>query len=178
MAIFSIALGLTLQHEGGFFHNLKTGEVVNRGITLAFLRGIGRLTSTGAATPADILYIQNLTLEQTSDLFEEYWWEPLLLDHVNDQEIANKVFDVGVNTGQSEAVTLLQRAVLEAAPNAQLVVDGAMGAHTLDAVNAVDATELLADFRLLGEGFYRGIAAKNANYAADLGDWLARLAAA
>ena len=41
MADFGPAIQPTLQHERGFFHDPVTGEIVNFGITLAFVLDSG-----------------------------------------------------------------------------------------------------------------------------------------
>jgi len=165
MADFSKALAITLDNEGGFADRSQTtGEVVNRGITLAFLRGIGELTSTGPATPEDIEYVRNLTPEHTTDLYWDYFWHPLSLTAIQDQNISNGVFDLGVNRWIEMPAKWLQQAVCVAD-------DGCIGPKTIAAVNAADPVKTLISVRAAARAFYNV-----AEPAADRPQWLARLA--
>ncbi len=60
MADFQPAVTITLQHEGGFFHNTVTGEIVNHGVTLQFVQ------SSGYKPDADESFIQNLSVAEAS----------------------------------------------------------------------------------------------------------------
>ncbi len=169
MADFHTALALTLAHEGGFLHNETTGEVVNRGITLDSLRRLGILKSLGPPTNADIAFVQSLTLEEAADIYRMEFWDKLELDHFNSQEVANKVFDLGVNTGTRQAALFLQRAV-------RSIPDGIIGMHTVALTNAGDAAQILASIRTQAEAFYRQLAGFYPSLAGNLTGWLQRLA--
>jgi lysozyme family protein len=99
MADFAPAVALTLQHEGGFFHNPVTGEVVNRGITLTFVH------DSGYNPAADEAFIQNLTLDQTNDIYRKYFWDRYNIGAIADQNLANKVFDLTSTWALGEAIT-------------------------------------------------------------------------
>lgn len=169
MANFLPALTKTLIHEGGFFHNLKTGEVVNRGITLATLRSIGVLKTTGPTLQSDIEFVRSLTEEETADIYEQEYWGPLKLENVTSQDVANKVFDLGVNMGVGGAARLLQI-------SAHVPADGIIGPKTIKAVNDCDPTVLLAEIREHAGERYHEIAAANPLLAGNLKGWLSRLA--
>lgn len=168
MADFNTALVLTLQHEGGFEHNTVTGEIVNHGVTLWTLRSLGILKSTGAPTPADIAFVQNLSVEEAGDIYRQQYWDKLLLDQFKDQALANKAFDLAVNTGTNEATRFLQNA-------AGVPVDGQMGPMTLAAVNSGDPAALLLGLQNTAARYYRQVAQVNPNLAPDLPGWLNRL---
>ena len=172
MANFQPALQLTLVHEGGFFHNLVTGEIVNRGITLTFVK------DSGYSTTADMAFIQNLTLDQTAEIYQKFFWDKHNIGQINDQNLANKVFDLTVNMGSGTAahegaLTLLQRAVCDCGGNCQ--IDGFMGPQSIAQVNALNAGQLLAAYRQRAEARYQAIAAANQLLAGNLGGWLNRL---
>ena len=93
MANFETAVQITLRNEGGFFHNRKTGEIVNRGVTLAFVRDCGHKAD------ADEAYIRNLSEEEARTIYRKYFWERYHIGDINDQALANKVFDLTVNMG-------------------------------------------------------------------------------
>ena len=176
MADFQPALAITLKHEGGFADRSKTrpdstGEVVNMGITLDTLRSLGILKSKGPASEADIFFVKTLTEDEAADIYRQQYWDKIELDGVNSQEVANKVFDLAVNTGTHQSVVFLQKAV-------GTVADGDLGAITLIATNRADPNTTLSKIRLYAETFYRDIAMNNPALAPDLSGWLARLASA
>jgi lysozyme family protein len=161
MADFEPAVTITLQHEGGFFHNAVTGEIVNHGITLAFVR------SSGYQPGADETFIQDLSAAEASTIYRTYFWDRYSMGSIGDQNLANKVFDLTVNMGPA-ALKLLQAA-------AQCAVDGVLGPISIARINSLDPVVLLAEFKELAAQRYTRIAANNAQLAGDLTGWLARL---
>lgn len=80
-------------------------------------------------------------LEACVQLFyETHFWKVNKLDEITDQEIANEVFDTGVNQGTRTAAMYLQEALNLLNSNekhySDLKVDGAIGAKTLKAYHA------------------------------------------
>jgi len=173
MANFDPALQLTLQNEGGFFHNPVTGEVVNHGITLTFIKDCGYCAT------ADEAYIQNLSAVDAGQIYLKYFWDRYNIGQIADQSLANKVFDLTVNMGpggsaHEGALTLLQHAVNDC--GGACTVDGHIGPQSIAQINALDPVRLLAAFRARAKSRYEAIAAGDAKVANDLGGWLARLA--
>lgn len=198
MAVFDIAIEHTLREEGGFVHFPKTGEYANYGITHWLLRDIGLLPPadrTVPATPEEIEFVKSLPLSTAKGIYWAHFWKPSLLDTMNDQPIANKTFDLHVNTGQG--VRILQQAVnwfldidaklptaalehlLPGHPIGRMATDDVMGALTLRAANYIAqdrAPQLLSEIRVVAETHYRAIAAAKPVLASNLPSWLARLA--
>jgi len=166
MADFQQAVAITLQNEGGFFHNPVTGEIVNHGITLTFVQG------SGYKPDADEAFIQNLSIAEASAIYQTYFWNRYSMGSIGDQDLANKAFDLTVNMGPA-ALKLLQSAVN--ACGGQCAVDGVLGPISIAQINALDPVKLLAEFKALAEQRYQQIAANNAQLAGDLTGWLARL---
>lgn len=166
MADFLPAVTITLQNEGGFFHNQATGEIVNHGVTLTFVR------SSGYKPDADEDFIQTLTASEASTIYQTYFWDRYHIGSILDQDLANKVFDLTVNMGPA-ALKLLQSAVN--ACGGDCAVDGVIGPISIAQINAQDAARLLAEFKALAAGRYQQIAANNSALAGDLSGWLSRL---
>ncbi|HZT29615.1 MAG TPA: glycosyl hydrolase 108 family protein [Bryobacteraceae bacterium] len=166
MADFDAAVQITLQHEGGFFHNPVTGEVVNHGITLTFVK------DSGYNPAADEAFIQNLSAQQATEIYRRYFWDRYNIGAINGQDLAAKAFDLTVNMGPA-ALRLLQQAVNDC--GGHLNVDGNLGPLSIAAINALDSARLLAAFREHAKDRYQQIAAGNANLAGNLDGWLARL---
>jgi lysozyme family protein len=198
MALFETSIEHTLGEEGGFVHFPATGEYANYGITHWLLRDIGllpRADRTVPANPNEIEFVKSLPLSTAKGIYWAHFWKPSLLDGMNDQPIADKTFDLQVNTGQG--IRILQQAVnwfldadaklapadvqhlLPGHPIARMATDDVMGAITLRAANYIAqdrAPQLLAEVRIAAEAHYRAIAAARPVLASNLPSWLARLA--
>jgi lysozyme family protein len=166
MADFQPAVTLTLAHEGGFFHNPITGEIVNHGVTLAFVQ------SSGYNPDADEDFILNLTPAEASAIYRTYFWDRYHIGSIADQDLANKTFDLTVNMGPA-ALKLLQSAVN--ASGGQCAVDGILGPLSIAQINALDAAQLLAQLKELAAQRYQRIADDNQQLAGNLTGWLSRL---
>lgn len=168
MADFRPALDITLENEGGFFHNLETGEVVNRGITLETVRSLGFLRSKGPATPQDVAFIEALTPGWAASIYRLQYWDKLELDKISDQRIANKFFDLAVNVGTMQATKFVQRA-------ACIPADGILGPVSLAAINKANPAALLTLVLWEARKFYRDVARAHPDLANNLDGWLKRL---
>jgi len=166
MADFQPAVSITLQNEGGFFHNQVTGEIVNHGVTLQFVQ------SSGYKRDADEDFIRNLSVEEASTIYRTYFWDRYHIGSINDQSLANKTFDLTVNMGPV-ALKILQSAVN--ACGSQCAEDGILGPISIGAINGIDPASLLAQYKTLAAQHYQQIAAANTKLAGDLSGWLSRL---
>ena len=125
MSDFNVALVLTLKHEGGYADNPNDpGGATNMGITQADMPGVNLRTLTPAQ--AGIFYCKK-------------FWNPFYNEIAN-QNVANKLFDLGVLFGIGTAVEILQQVLA-------IKMDGNFGPVTLAAVNASDAASLLLAYR-------------------------------
>lgn len=73
------------------------------------------------------------------DFYKALYWDPLRLDEMLHQGVAQELFDISVNMGVSTAGLFAQRAInlLNQAGNlfANIDVDGKIGRHTLTIIN-------------------------------------------
>jgi lysozyme family protein len=157
-----------LSHEGGFFDNMKTGEIVNMGITQKFLDAHN--------LPCTAEDVRILTRAAAINLYGAFFWVPLRLAELKNQDLAAKVFDLAVNVGPETAVKLFQAAINDEWGHNWVAVDGKIGAVTLGCANNADPVLVLALLREHAENHYRDVAEKNPNVKDDLAGWLARLA--
>lgn len=118
-------------------------------------------------------------------LEREYWEQPGFA-HIEDQGVANKLFDMAVNMGVHQAALYAQRAAnaaLESSgaqpPSAasRLDEDGVPGAKTIDIINSLDAAKYVELLREFSAAHYRHIAGVNPAQAPNLEAWLRRAAA-
>jgi lysozyme family protein len=185
---FLPAITATLIEEGGFYHNTKTGEIANWGITSWTLIGQG-LMKAEWDEDIKITYMRAITRDQAVAWYERSVWMPSHIALLDDQRLANKVFDLCVNTGTQTGIELLQIAYNSVAV-VPLIVDGVIGTMTAGAVNRWYWTaqsarnaipknndpDLLRALRRVAEAHYRTIAARNPLEADNLDGWLKRLA--
>lgn len=72
--------------------------------------------------------------------YKDNFWDKLSLTSINDQDIAEEVFDTAVNMGTATAVRMLQRACNLLNNNGKLYkeidVDGKIGPNTIGVVNS------------------------------------------
>jgi lysozyme family protein len=131
MADFKTAVLKTLKNEGGYVNDpADPGGATNFGIIQADMPGVD---------------MQTITQEQAVQYYAQHYWKPLY-SQIEDQEVADKLFDMGVLFGVGTAVKNLQ----EALTNGFVIsVDGAFGAETLSAVNQSDGPSLLNVYKTL-----------------------------
>lgn len=117
--------------------------------------------------------LDNTLHDKEIAFWKKNFWDVLKLDFVNDQQLANSVYDFGVNSGTSRAGKYLQTAYNSCKGLKALSVDGLIGSKTLNAINTYDAKFLYNTYNKFREEFYRSIA--KGNQAQFLKSWLSRL---
>jgi len=152
MAKFEIAIEKTLFLEGG-------GKVVNDRFDP------GGLTRWGISKASyQEIDISSLTKEQAVSLYKHDFWHPLY-EQIESQEVANELFDFGVNTSArgwpKTAVRIFQEALQYFHPHLQ--ADGYFGPATLILTNATVASSLLGEFRACQAYYYAQIVIRQAD---------------
>jgi lysozyme family protein len=118
------------------------------------------------------LDIASLTQEDAAQIYQRDFWQPQPYCHIDDQRIANKVFDMSVNMGSHQAHVLLQRAVNGCGQ--KVVADGVLGPLTLTAVNLASPDALLDELREHMGKFYYELAARRPSNQKFLNGWMNR----
>ena len=156
--------------EGGFAdHPSDPGGTTNYGVSLRFLRSIGKLgdiDGDGDVTEADI---RALTPETADQVLKAHFWDPLHLDRLP-APLALVLYDTAVNMGPGTARRLAQEAV-------GVAVDGIWGPKTWAALfGAEPGRKAAAIIRLRRRRYSRLITAKPELQVFYAG-WAARVAA-
>ena len=126
MADFKISVTKTLLHEGGYTNNpADPGGATNMGI------------EQKEWPDGDI---KNITQDQAIEFYSERYWKNLY-SQIENQAIADKLFDLGVLFGVGTAVSILQLTLKGEGDT--IAVDGNFGPETLAAINAADPVSLL-----------------------------------
>jgi lysozyme family protein len=168
-SVLDDALTFTLGNEGGYSnHPADPGGATNFGIIQRELdRWNGAHPELGF--PANV---KDLTQGQADAIYRMNYWR---WDGIEDQALAIKLFDIGVNCGTETSVKLLQRAI-NPSGSETCPVDGQLGPVTLGAANAIPPEQLMTSLCQVQEDYYKAIVARNPSQAVFLKGWLNRAA--
>jgi lysozyme family protein len=193
MANYKISEGITGLNEGGYANNKKDrGKETFAGVSRLYWpswRGfeyIDRFKAeyARAKTKMSLAAWINASAKATPELtllisgfYKQNFWNVNQLDYINDQQLANTIYDFGVNSGTSRAADYLQDAYNNLRGTGKaLKNDSDIGPTTIGAVNAFPARLLHAEYNRLRESFYRSLA-EDPTQADFLNGWLKRLKA-
>jgi lysozyme family protein len=144
MADFKIAFGITMGHEGGFANDpVDVGGMTYRGIARRYHPSWEGWVTIDAALANKVNPDSKQVFDMLAPLVEKFYkanfWDVMLLDQVQSQEIANEMFDTGVNMDTTRAASFLQRSLncmnRDGSTYPDLVEDGKMGPTSLDTLN-------------------------------------------
>lgn len=162
MADFLLAFEPMIVNEGGY--KLTNDPNDKGGMTYA---GIARnswpkwagwsVIDAGGAPQADLV----------RGFYRANFWTPLRLEEVENQKLAQCIFDFGVNAGTATAAKLAQLSV-------GVTPDGVIGAKTLKALNAINPEVFVLRFTLAKVARYAQIATRDKSQKAFLLGWINR----
>ena len=156
MSDFRKAVEKTLVHEGGYVNNPDDrGGPTKYGITQADMPEVN---------------IADITVEMAVAYYQEHYWKPLY-SQINDQALANKLFDCGVLFGVGTAVKLLQIS-MEDGGKIAVVEDGVFGPETLSDVNQYGS---VASYRPVLLSHCMDVVTRNPGDAQFLQGWVNRI---
>ena len=148
---FDVAIKITLKNEGGYCCNTADpGGETNFGLSKRSYPNLD---------------IKHLTVEQATEIYRRDFWK---FDGINDQALANKIFDVHVNLG-AMAFRVLQRTL-------SMPLDDTYNPKVEAAVNISEPISLLAHYKAELASHYRWVAQQNPKEAIFLPNWLRRAA--
>lgn len=169
MADFKPAFAFVLQHEDSNRSGKVTVDAGGRtrfGIAEKFHPDLPEEFFTGPAEDA---------LAEAQKIEEREYWECMHLAGVENQNVANKLFDMAVNMGVRQAAVYAQRAANALLDrDSRVAEDGEIGAKTLAAINAAKPVEYYQALCELSAAHYRHVAAVNPAQAVNLQGWLKR----
>lgn len=152
MANFDLFFNELLKHEGGWSdHPDDPGGATNKGITLATWTIYG--SDLDGDGDIDVDDLKRLSNAQAAQIYKKQYWDKLKADQFKNQQVAEIVFDHGVNAGISRAAKMLQM-ILNVKFDKDLAVDGAIGPKTIAALNSVDQAQLYNDFKQMRIKYY------------------------
>jgi lysozyme family protein len=152
-------------HEGGFQDDFN-----DRANWTGGKIGVGALVGTKyGVTCLDLpdVDIKNLTLDEAVNYYSNHYWKTFY-SQIQDQILANKLFDLGVLFGVKTAVETLQTVL-------KVPIDGVFGPMTLAAANISEPTSLLLAFRTEFVSHALKVGADNPPERPFVGDWVRRI---
>ncbi len=168
MANFDISFEITSRNEGGY---TKDPHETWMGIDRAEQPGWEGWsivdTMKGQSDFPHCLSSNNDLLRSVRDFFRVHFWQPVKGDEITAQEVADKLYDAGVNMGVGTAIRLMQGAL-------GLTVDGIVGPHTIEAMNGADPADALSRFKDLRIAHYKEIVENHPEDEKYLDSWVAR----
>lgn len=127
MADFDIAIEKVLKHEGGYVDDPSdSGGETNWGISKRAHRNVD---------------IRNLTRDGAKDIYKEFYWDRVKGDLIESQEIAESIFDFGVNAGIRTSSKMAQLVL-------DIEADGVIGPKTVEVLNEFNKDLFLSTFVL------------------------------
>lgn len=99
------------------------------------------------------LDVENLTIQEAQLIYYRDFWATQPYEQINSIDIAEKVFELAVESSTEIAHTLLQRALRSVGNPVQ--ENGNLDKITLIAINSANPDALIAAFRSEVAGFYR-----------------------
>jgi lysozyme family protein len=121
--------------------------------------------------------IKNLTLEGAKQIYRLEYWNPMLLWKIVSDDFTTEIFEQAINMGRHQSVLHIQRSYNLISVN-QLVVDGALGTKTVDALNGLGSNRSTAFLKCMnGEQYqrYKEIIANDPTQRGFFVGWLRRI---
>jgi lysozyme family protein len=183
MADFKIALKDTLGIEGGISnHPDDRGGFTYKGISRKTWPNWGGwkivdyYKDLSKIPPTDIGTLDAMVRE----FYRENFWDRIGLTSINNQKIANELFDTAVNAGAKQPILFLQRALNLLNRNGALYpdtkIDGIIGNKTLELTNSHPYPDaLLKLLNGLQLSYYVAICEKDPSQEEFLRGWLRRV---
>lgn len=172
MSNWDESLAFVLRAEGGYSdHPGDRGGRTNLGVTS------GALSRARAAGIVDASDVTVLTRADAAKIYKVMYWEASKADHMP-WPLCLLHFDAAVNHGVGGAGKLLQR-TLNSLCHAELKVDGAVGSHTLSALDgalkALSVETLCEEYLDERQAFYERIVRNASSQKVFYKGWMNRI---
>lgn len=137
----------TLKHEGGYVWDKRDpGGATAYGIASKYHPKEFKFEYDSAGNP--IKCVSYPTKARAIEIYRKEYWEKPKIHLIENDIIAAKVFDLGVNCGHKRSIMFLQKAL-------GVTVDGVMGAKTAAAANChKNYNELLTGVKKHAKDYY------------------------
>lgn len=183
MADFEKAYSHTAKNEGLYANNkADTGGETYMGISRnnwpkwggwPIIDGIKKQYGTSASIINRYGSSNATLMAKVKEFYKTNFWYPLNLQLFTDQQLANNVYDFGVNAGIGRAAKFLQQAINSICGS--VTVDGDIGNQTITSLSKLNQKQVYDAFNSLRKGFYDGIIRNNPSQAQFRNSWYSRI---
>jgi lysozyme family protein len=181
MAAFEQAFKITMKNEGGYSNNPHDhGGETWRGVARHFWPewpGWKIIYDIKSVNPASLnaALAADTTLEDyVLAFYRANFWDTGSLDLINDQAVANQLFDAAVNMGAGTGAKFLQAGVNLLSPGT-LAVDGKIGKLSIAAANGLNGEQLYNAICNIRKQRYEHLIAANPSQAVFKDSWFSRM---
>lgn len=156
--LFDKAFKFLLDNEGGYVNNKND---------------IGGETKYGISKRSyPNIDIKNLTLDKAKSIYKRDFWDIISGDKFDNEKLAIKVFDIGVNIGVRSVIKLLQNSITDLGYS--LKSDGIVGEKTLKYISIINEEKLLNCFENNILSHYASLIKKNPKLGIFEKNWMKR----
>lgn len=120
-----------------------------------------------------MLYKDEWLTGKVTQFYQTHFWNKCKLDNITSDIVATRIFCFAVNAGVKNGVKTAQRAAIALGKN--IVVDGIIGAKSIEAFNSLNADEFNAEMKVQEWGYYQRIIEKNPHLAIYENGWKNRI---
>lgn len=177
MTNFNEAYQLTSVLEGGYVNDpFDRGGETYKGISRKYhssWKGWQIIDTNKPISRGQILDNQELDI-LVLDFYKKNFWNKLRCDSINQQDIANELYDTAVNMGTKSAIKILQKAI-NLLSTKDVHVDGFIGPITIHYANKVNQKCLLKTLNGLQFTKYVEICEANPSQKRVFKGWLKRI---
>lgn len=164
MADFEKAIPLILKHEGGYVdHIADPGGATNRGIIFSIFCNYAE----EFGLPKTKEGLKQLHEIQAKAIYRKQFWDKMQGDKINDQQVAEIIFDGFVNMGKN-GLKIAQK-------EAGVTIDGNIGPQSIQMINAADPRLLFNGIKDARIGYYERLAGRKPQMQVFLKGWLNRI---
>ncbi len=169
---FKFAVGVVLEHEGGLSDNkADPGDITKYGISLRFIKSEKLdINGDGVISKEDII---NLNKAEANSIYFKYFWIKYRFNEIYNEIIATKAFAMAVNSGASQSIKLLKRAINKVISE-PLSIDSTLDDETIDIINNVDCDRLHRAMIAVEKDFYLQIIKEHSQFVVFKEGWLKR----
>lgn len=177
MSTFVNAISVILKHEGGYVNNPDDpGGETNFGISMLIIQRENITLEQLGIPDLNTGSLKNMTVAAAQEIYKNLFWDRYDYSRINDQRIATKIFDCGVNCGPKRAHMMAQRAANACAGGLMLGIDGILGPISIAGINSLHPDDFLNEMKLQMEKYYSALPTKNPALKQFMKIWMKRAA--
>jgi len=137
MSDFNLSIGVILKFEGGWVNNpVDPGGETNWGISMLMVRREGMTPAELGIPDFNPGSMKLMTVDTAKKIYKKFFWDKFQYEKIYNQNVATKIFDVGVNCGPGRSHRMAQKAANQCGQS--LKEDGILGPNSFAGINACD----------------------------------------